>query len=380
MDGKSFQAKGRGGLLAASAFLACAPSASAQAARIVAWGTGLEPHAQVAESQALAKSLANPQSPQWRAKGDQRRTYRFAAAGADIAYRVCVPSTWNGNDRLPLVMFLHGAGNDESSYLDANNKQMVKLAEQHHAILVSPLGAQGAYGTFIRLPVMFDEQGEADKMLAQVTEQSTRTNELSEKDVINVLESVLNEYPVDSTRLFLTGHSMGSGGTWYLGGKYSFLWRALAPMSGPFVLKLGYPWEAVLKIPVFVTEGTNTSTTESSRRLRDWMKAQQGRIAFKEVVADHPGMVPLVLPDVFAFFDSVSALPVSLRPMGHARAAAAPFASGRLQARAWTFPASGRSGGGHWFFDARGRLAFKPIVSAQERSGTRRNPDRAARD
>ena len=38
-----------------------------------------------------------------------------------------------------------------------------------------------------------------------------RTLELSEKDVINVLEIVLNEYSVDRSSMFLTGHSMGSG-------------------------------------------------------------------------------------------------------------------------------------------------------------------------
>jgi hypothetical protein len=27
------------------------------------------------------------------------------------------------------------------------------------------------------------------------------------------------------------------------------------------------------------------------------------KIEYKEVNADHPGMVPLVLPDVFSFFD-----------------------------------------------------------------------------
>lgn len=304
----------RTGILTSVALLSFGPNALGQTSPQVAWGTDLEPDAQSLESRALAKSLANPQSTQWRAKGDQRRTYRFAAAGADLPYRVCVPSGWNGQAPLPLVMFLHGSGNNESSYLDQDNKLMVRLAEEHGFLLVSPLGHQGAFGTFIRLPAVFDEQAEADKMLAQVTEQTRRANELSEKDVLNVLEMVLNEYPVDSSRIFLTGHSMGSGGTWYLGGKYSRYWRALAPMSGPFVLKLGYPWDTILKKPVFVTEGSNTATTASSRRLRDWMREQKGLITFKEVVADHAGMVPLVLPDVFAFFDSVSAKPVSLAP------------------------------------------------------------------
>ena len=194
----------------------CLQIVRAQDSRIVAWGTDLDPRAQTLESRNLAKSLANPQSSQWRAKGDQHRSYRFAAAGADLPYRLCVPSAWNGRDALPLVVFLHGAGNDESSYLDQNNKQMVKLADAHGVILVSPLGDQSAYGTFIRLPAVFDEQAEADKLLAQVTPQSRQANEFSEKDVINVLELVRNEYPVDSTRVFLTGTPWGAGalGTW----------------------------------------------------------------------------------------------------------------------------------------------------------------------
>ena len=119
-------------------------------------------------------------------------------------------------------------------------------------------------------------------------------------------------------------------------------------MSGPFVLKKGYPWETILKIPIFVTEGTNTSSVESSRRLRDWMRAQKGQIAFKEVAADHPGMVPLVLPGVFAFFDSISALPVSLNPARRTQSGPA------------------RPGGAQWYFDLRGRLVFKPTASREE--------------
>ncbi len=280
----------------------------------VAWGTDIEVEAQSTASRALAVAQANPQGPGWRAKGDQKRMYRFEEAAATLPYRLVVPASWDGQSKLPLVMFLHGAGNDESSYLDQNNKLMVRLAEERGMLLVSPKGHESAYGTFIRLPAVFDEQAEADQMLAAITPASRRANELSEKDVINVLEIVLNEYPVDSARIFLTGHSMGSGGTWYLGAKYARYWRALAPMSGPFVLSRGYPWETVLDMPVFVTEGNNTASTQSSRELRDWMIGRQAEVAFKEVNADHAGMVPLVLPDVFAFFDSVSALPVSLRP------------------------------------------------------------------
>lgn len=46
-------------------------------------------------------------------------------------------------------------------------------------------------------------------LMALVTPDSGRTNELSEDNVINVLELVLNEHPVDRASVFLTGRSKG---------------------------------------------------------------------------------------------------------------------------------------------------------------------------
>ncbi len=277
--------------------------------RPISFGTTLNAEAQMIESQELAKSIANPGSSQWQAKGDQRRTYYFSKANTNERYRLCVPTNWDGKSKLPLVMFLHGAGNDESSYLEQNGNQMINLAMQHGFILVSPLGHTGAYGNFLRLSAPFGKPNEAAELMAQVTADSERTNELSEKDVINVLEIVLNEYPVDTDAVFLTGHSMGSGGTWYIGGKYSKYWRALAPMSGPFVQETGYPWDNVRNMPIFITEGTQAPSLSASRLLNTWMTNKGYRNEYKEVNADHPGMVPLVLPDVFNFFDRLRTTP-----------------------------------------------------------------------
>ena len=125
-----------------------------------------------------------------------------------------MPTDWDGQAELPLVMFLHGAGSNESTYLDQNNQQMLTSAQQQGFLLVSPRGDQGAYGNFLRLTAPFgDEQGAAE-LMDQVTADRERINQLSEKDVINVLELILAEYPIDRASMFLTGHSMGSGGTW----------------------------------------------------------------------------------------------------------------------------------------------------------------------
>ena len=274
--------------------------------KVVVFGTSLDPVNQIQESKKLAASLVSQQSKQWRSKGDQLRKYHFPGIDSVLPYRLYVPTRWDGKSKLPLVMFLHGAWNDESSYLDADDKLMLRLAEQHGYILVAPLGYSklGGYGTCLHLPVLFGKDDEALKMIAEQTTERWHTLELSEKDVINVLEQVLAEYPIDRKNVFLTGHSMGAGGTWYLGAKYADYWKALAPMSGPFVLQTLYPWDRIRKKPVLITEGTKTGQAlSSSRQLADWMTEEKFNIEYKEVDADHGGMVPLVLPQVFEFFN-----------------------------------------------------------------------------
>lgn len=275
-----------------------------QAGEPIFFGTTLDPVTVMTEARARAEAQANPEAPEWRATGDQHRTYHFDETGSEEPYRLYVPTDWDGESKLPLVMFLHGAGSDQNTYLDQNGKLMLSLAQEHGFLLVSAMGVEGAYGNFLRLSAPFGNQAGAEELMAQVTPESERTNELSEQDVINVLEVVLEEYPIDLTAIFLTGHSMGSGGTWYIGGKYSVYFRAIAPMSGPFVQETGYPWENLRDTSILVTEGTQTPSLEGSLLVAEWLSDNGFDAEYIEVNADHGGMVPLVLPDVFDFFDA----------------------------------------------------------------------------
>lgn len=278
----------------------------AQAPATMRFGCAVNAQEQIRESRALASGVVSPGNPQWREKGDLHRKYHFREANADIPYRLYIPTAWDGKSRLPLVMFLHGAGSDENWYVDANDKQLIRLAERYGYILLSPLGytRMGAYGTPLRLPAVFGNPEIAAKQRAAVSAEQERTLELSEKDVINVLEIVLSEYPVDRASVFLTGHSMGSGGTWYLGAKYAQYWAAIAPMSGPFVDEANYPWDNIRKMPVFMTEGTGaTPSLVGSKAMVAWMKERGFKIEYMEVNADHGGMIPLVAPSIFSFFE-----------------------------------------------------------------------------
>lgn len=58
-------------------------------------------------------------------------------------------------------------------------------------------------------------------------------------DALEVLNIAKEKFNPDPSRIYLTGHSMGGHGTWFLGATYPDLWAAIAPCSGYPTLK-GY--------------------------------------------------------------------------------------------------------------------------------------------
>jgi predicted peptidase len=234
----------------------------------------------------------------------------FPPTGETLPYRYYVPMSWDGESALPILLFLHGAGADENSYLDMSDGLVMKLAEQHGYIVVSPLGYRplGAYGNPLRLPAVYGESEAAAAQRASITPEKQRELGLSELDVITVLEIVTEKYGADRTRTFLAGHSMGSGGTWHLAARYPERWRAVAPMSGPFIDAETYPFDLVRDLPIFMTEGTGAEPSlVGSRALNEFMSHGDFDFKYLEVDGNHGSMVPMVWPAIFDFFDAVSA-------------------------------------------------------------------------
>jgi predicted esterase len=51
-------------------------------------------------------------------------------------------------------------------------------------------------------------------------------------DALEVFEIAKRQYKPDPSRIYLTGHSMGGHGTWFLGATYPGKWAAIAPSAG----------------------------------------------------------------------------------------------------------------------------------------------------
>jgi poly(3-hydroxybutyrate) depolymerase len=250
----------------------------------------------------LGAWAAEPDAP----TGDRHLEYLFAPTHETMPLRIYVPTTWDGEAALPIVLMLHGAGADENAYMDAADGLLMRLAERHGYIVVSPLGHTplGAYGNPLRLPAVFGESAAAAQQRAAVTPERERILALSELEVITALELVTERYGADRRRTYLAGHSMGSGGVWHLAARYPERWRAIAPMSGPFVDAATYPFERIRALPILMTEGTGaTPSLAGSRALAQYLRAGDFDFEYLEVDGDHGGMVPMVWPAIFEFFD-----------------------------------------------------------------------------
>ena len=221
----------------------------------------------------VAGSVAAQTAP---ATGDQRREYLFAATGQAMPYRIYVPTTWDGKRSLPILLFLHGAGANESTYLDMAGGLLGQLAEKHGYIVVS-LRLHRARR--VRQPAALAggirRIGDGGRAACRSWRaQRRRELDLSKLEVITALEVVTEEYGADRSRTFLAGHSMGSGGAWHLAARYPERWRAVAPMSGPFIDQATYPFDRIRALPIFVTEGTGAAPSlAGSRALAEFMRA-----------------------------------------------------------------------------------------------------------
>jgi predicted peptidase len=244
--------------------------------------------------------------PQTRgAKGDQQRHYFFAAAGAEMPYRLFVPQSYDPARKLPLVVALHGYGGNQD-YFFAALDALPRLLERHGFIFVAPLGYStgGWYGAPLDIPGNRPRSsGQPPPPVTQTPEEMQRERDLSEADVMNVLAIVREEYNVDPDRIYLMGHSMGGMGTYVLGQKYADTWAALGVMSGTLA-DATYSLERLRNVAVMLSAGEQETAVVEAAKAQ--IEALQGLGITTELYvapgASHGSMIAPTLPHVLEFF------------------------------------------------------------------------------
>jgi poly(3-hydroxybutyrate) depolymerase len=286
---------------------------------------------------AFARAAQQP-APQVDPRVEQR-TYLFADTNEELPYAVFVSSKVRPDRENPLIVALHGLGGNPNTLLRGN---ALDLAEEGGYILVGPMGYSpgGWYGT----PYGQGGRGRGrgannDGPNAGAGQQGgpnagrgappqnggrgfgfgtgggtavtdpAEVTQLSEKDVMNVLEMIREEFNVDDERTSLMGHSMGGAGTMYLGVKYASNWAAIgaiAPATAPAGLRPEtFSFEPARDVPVILVQGDEDTLVpvEGARRWVEQMDELDMTFQYIETPGGtHGSVIGTGMPDIFAFF------------------------------------------------------------------------------
>lgn len=229
------------------------------------------------------------------------RSYYFEDTDEELSYAVYVSSKVSRDSKSPLIIALHGRGGQPTAIV---RKSSIDLAEAGGYILVGPMGYNpfGWYGSRV---------GEVNREGNPIV--SVEIAEYSEKDVMNVLEIIRNDYNVDENRTYLMGHSMGGAGTFYLGSKYGPNWAAIAataPASGPMDKTMLDQIKNT--VPILVTHGgaDNRVPVENTRGWIEYMRENEINHAYLEISeAGHGNILDLSMSTIFSFFEAHTRTP-----------------------------------------------------------------------
>ena len=130
---------------------------------------------------------------------------RNACELGDRSYHVRLPDQWNGEAPLPVLLHFHGWGRQGS--LIVGHRRIAIDAVADDVLLVAPNGLNGSWS--------FQRNGSRDTQFA-----------------LAVIQDVAKKYPIDRSKIFVSGYSWGANMAWRFVCEQGDLVLALLAVSG----------------------------------------------------------------------------------------------------------------------------------------------------
>ena len=202
----------------------------------------------------------------------QQRAYDFAFPGTsrvahvNLPYSVFVSSRVAKDKKSPLIIALHGLGEDPDTRMRGN---LLDLAEAGGYIVFAPAATTRVAG--MEFPgLLLRWHGSRSRSCRD----KRNLTQLSEKNVMDLLAMARKEFNVDGHRTYLMGHSMEGAGTLYLGSRYASNWAAVAAVA-PAAQRMESDMESILAkltMPVLMIQG-DADTAVPVENTRNWLAA-----------------------------------------------------------------------------------------------------------
>ncbi len=158
--------------------------------------------------------LAPPVHAQSLPSGPQVLTFHSEVDDTEQPYGLYLPKNYDPTKKYPFVLMLHGAGSN------------------HRLSLKRVFGKSNQPGeNDVEASRYFQPWEDVDYIVASPFARGTMGYQgIPEKDVWDVVADVKQRFNIDPNRMYLTGLSMGGGGTLWIGLTRPDVWAAIAPV------------------------------------------------------------------------------------------------------------------------------------------------------
>jgi len=157
--------------------------------------------------------------------GPQDMTFFSSVDESNQPYAIYIPENFDESKEYPLVVFLHGAL--------SNHRLGLRRVFGQGNIQGPDFGTQGFVPpqTDLEATRFYPELKSVDYIVAAPFARGTAGYQgIPEQDVFDMLADIKSKFSIDEDRMYLTGLSMGGGGTLWIGLTRPDMWAAIAPV------------------------------------------------------------------------------------------------------------------------------------------------------
>lgn len=197
-----------------------------------------------------------------------------------LLYNILLPKNYsdsiNSTKKYPLVIFLHGSGERGND----NEKQIIHIKN----LFLNPINRK-KYPAFVIAPQCPTEKRWLEKSWKLKTHTKPEKPSVSLATTIKLVDSLIKTFAIDTTRIYITGLSMGGFGTWDIIAHYPKKFAAAIPICGGGDEKTA---KLLKDIPIWAFHGANDKVV-SVNRSRNMINALQ-KAGGKPKYTEYPGV------------------------------------------------------------------------------------------